>query len=88
MPCLVALLAIFFPRLVIVLLVMFNDWLGAAYETLLWPLAGFIFVPFTTLAYALAINQAGEVSGIYLLVLIVAVLMDIGSLSGGLAGRD
>jgi hypothetical protein len=88
MPCLVALLAIFFPRLVIVLLVIFSDWLGAAYETLLWPLAGFIFVPFTTLAYALAINQEGEVSGIYLLVLIVAVLMDIGSLSGGLAGRD
>ncbi len=82
MPCLLTLLAIFFPRLIIVLLFLFTDYLGV-YETVIWPLLGFVFFPFTTLAYALAINAAGEVQGIYLVILVVAVLMDIGSWGGG-----
>jgi hypothetical protein len=88
MPCLLALLAVFFPRVVIVLLVIFTDWLGRAYDTLLWPLLGFFFLPFTTLAYALAINQQGNVDGLYLIVVVAAVLMDIGAWSSGPAARD
>ena len=40
-------------------------------------------MPFTTLAYAWAINSNGSVSGFYLVVVILAVLMDLGSLGGG-----
>lgn len=83
MPCLVALLALLAPRLTIVLLVIFSDWIGQAYNTVLWPLLGFFFMPFTVLAYALAINQAGSVTGIYLVLVVLAVLLDLGSLGGG-----
>lgn len=82
MPCLLALLAFFAPRVVIVLLVLFGDYIGRAYQTTLWPLLGFIFMPYTTLAYAWAINSAGSVSGVYLFVVILAVLVDLGVIGG------
>ncbi len=85
MPCLIALFALFFPRVAIVLVVIFSDYIGAAYQTVLWPLLGFIFMPVTTLAYAWAITSNGSVSGGYLFVVILAVLLDLGIL--GAAGR-
>jgi len=83
MPCLLALIALFLPRVVLVLVFLFSDYLSAAYNTLVWPLLGFFFMPLTTLAYAWAINSHGSVSGIYFVVVIVAVLIDLGSLGGG-----
>jgi hypothetical protein len=83
MPCLIGLLALVFPRLAIILVVIFSDYIGRAYDSLLWPLLGFFFMPLTTLAYALAINANGEVSGMYLVVVIVAVLIDLGVIGGG-----
>ncbi|MBI1372689.1 MAG: hypothetical protein GC159_07990 [Phycisphaera sp.] len=83
MPCLLAILALFLPRLVIALLALFTTYLQNAYQTFLWPLLGFFFMPFTTLAYAWAINAHGSVTGAYLIVVVIAVLLDIGSLGGG-----
>ena len=83
MPCLIVLLAIFFPRLILVLLAVFTHYLQNAFETWYWPLLGFLFLPFTTLAYALAMNSNHHaVSGIYLVVILIAFLMDVGSLGG------
>lgn len=87
MPCLVGLLALFMPRLAIVLVFIFSDYLARAYETTIWPLLGFLFMPLTTLAYALAINQNGSVSGLYLVVVVFAVLMDLGIVGGNAASR-
>ncbi len=91
MPCLVALFALFVPRLVIVLMVIFSDYIGRGFQGTpaypLMPLLGFIFLPLTTLAYAWAINSNGSVDGIYLVVLIIAVLMDLGFLGGGESAR-
>jgi len=88
MPCLLALLALAFPRVVIVLVVIFSDYLGQAYETTLWPLLGFFLLPLTTLAYAFAINSHGSVSGIYAVLMVLAVLIDLGIVgSGGVFGR-
>jgi hypothetical protein len=86
MPCLMGCLALFFPRLAIILVWLFSDYLGKAYETVLWPLLGFFFLPLTTLAYAWAVNTNGTVSGIYLVVVVVAVLIDLGLLGGGAEG--
>ncbi len=83
MPCLLAIIAFFFPRLVIVLLVIFSNYLGAAYQTILWPVLGFIFFPCTTLAYAFGINENGSITGLYLALVVLAVLLDLGSLGGG-----
>jgi len=87
MPCLLGCLAFLTPRLVIVLVYLFSEYLERAYDTLLWPLLGFVFLPLTTLAYAWAINTNGSVSGIYLIGVVVAVLIDLGIIGGGARGR-
>ncbi len=81
--CLLLLLAVIGPRFVLVLLALFSNYLQTAYTGLFLPLLGFIFMPFTTLAYAWAINSIGEVSGIYLVVVVIAVLIDLGVIGGG-----
>jgi hypothetical protein len=83
MPCLIALLALIAPRFVIILLWLFSGYLAAAYTTVLWPVLGFFFMPYTTLAYAVAMNNAGSVSGAYLVLVVFAVLVDLGSSGGG-----
>ena len=83
MGCILAGIAFFFPRLTIILLVIFGDYIGRAYDTWFWPLLGFFFMPYTTLAYALAKNHHGSVEGLYLVLVIVAVLLDLGVIGGG-----
>jgi hypothetical protein len=75
------------PRFAIVLVVVFSDYIGRAYETVLWPFLGFLFLPLTTLAYAWAINSRGSVEGLQLVVLIIAVLIDLGVVGGSAAHR-
>lgn len=90
MPCLVGCLALLFPRLAIILVVIFSDYLGAAYQTIIWPLLGFIFLPLTTLAYAFAwhLEPSGTVSGLGVVVIVIAVLIDLGILGGGASHRE
>lgn len=83
MPCLLAIIAAFFPRIVLLMLAFFTTYLDRAYETFLWPLLGFLFLPFTTLAYAWAINTNQSVTGIYLVIVIIAVLLDLSAYGGG-----
>ena len=83
MPCLIALIAFFFPRIVIACLALFSHYLASAYQTLIWPLLGFFFMPYTTLAYAWAKNSHGSVDGGYLAVVIIAALLDFGVMGGG-----
>ena len=87
MPCLLALIAYFFPRLVIILLFIFTRYLHNAYAGALWPVLGFIFMPLTTLAYAVAINQHGSVTGVYAFLVILAALLDLGTHGAGPAAR-
>jgi len=74
------------PRFAIILLVIFSDYIGRAYQTAVWPFIGFLIMPLTTLAYAWAINSRGSVAGIHLVALVIAVLLDLG-LVGGSASR-
>jgi len=78
MPCLLGIFALVTPRLVLALVWLFSGYLGQAYQTILWPLLGFFFMPLTTLAYAFAMNSNGSVSGFYLVAVVVAVLIDLG----------
>ena len=81
--CLGILLALFSPRLLIAVLFFFTDYLSRAYHSFIWPLLGFFFLPWTTLAYAFAINAHGSVSGLYLVLVVVAVFADLSSHGGG-----
>jgi hypothetical protein len=67
------------PRVVIIALAITTDWISQAYETTMWPLIGWFFMPFTTLAYMAAmLNNDHQVSGGWLVLIIVAVLFDLG----------
>lgn len=71
-----------------VLVVMwFNGYLEHAFQTTLWPLLGFLFLPVTTIAYAWVINTHGAVDGMYTVVITLAVLFDLGILSGARGAR-
>ena len=83
MPCLVLIIFLAFPRIAIVLLYLTSNYLQRAYHGLLLPLLGFLFLPLTTLAYAWMTNTRQPIAGINLLILIVAVVIDLGGLSGG-----
>ena len=87
MPLVVGCLALMAPRFAIVLVVVFSDYIGRAYETLAWPFLGFLFMPLTTLAYAWAINSRGSVDGLPQVVVVIAVLLDLGLIGGSAARR-
>lgn len=78
MPFLVGCIALGTPRFAIILVWLFSDYIGRAYETTLWPVLGFFFMPLTTLSYAFAINDNGSVEGMYLVIVVITVLMDLG----------
>ena len=87
MCCLLAVLAFFGPRLALALAWIFTNYLSRAFDTFLLPLLGFIFLPWTTIAYAIAQNELGGLNGLGLLLVILGVLGDIGVLGGGARSR-
>lgn len=82
MPCCLLTVMAFFPRIALILM-----WLGGygarAFDTVLWPVLGFLLMPFTTCAYAIAQNETGGVRGWTLLLLVVAIVLDLANLGGG-----
>lgn len=87
MPCLLIVIGLFVPRVVLAFLWLLTDYLSRAYETQLWPLLGFLFLPYTTLAYAIAINQGGGVNGIWMVLFVLGVLLDFGVIGGTARSR-
>lgn len=83
MPFLVGCLALGAPRVAILLVVLFSDYLGRAYDTTIWPVVGFFLMPLTTLSYAFAINSHGSVDGMYLVIVVVTALLDLGLVGAG-----
>jgi hypothetical protein len=83
MPCLLLILFLAFPRVVLVLLLLFSNYLERAYHGLILPLLGLIFLPLTTLAYAWMMNTGQILQGVNLLILLIAVVIDLGGLGGG-----
>ena len=80
MSCLVALIALAAPRLAIVLVVIFSDVIGRSFDSNLVAFLGFLFMPLTTLAYTWSKMTYGEVTGVGLVLVIIAVLADLGIL--------
>ncbi len=78
MGCILVLVALILPRVALALIFLFTQWLQAAYQTWLWPVLGFIFMPYTTLAYMAAVlNTNGGITPGWLIVIILAVLADV-----------
>ena len=67
------------PRLVLLFVWLFSDRIRTVFEGFLVPLLGFIFLPFTTLAYLLVWNAQSGVSGAAWLLVGGGLLFDIGT---------
>jgi len=88
MPCLLVIAILAFPRVVLALMWFFSTYLQRAYHhEILLPLAGFLFLPITTIVYAWEVNSHMPTSGINLLWLLIAVVIDLGGLGGGAKSR-
>jgi hypothetical protein len=85
--CVFILLAFFTPRIVLFILWLATNYLSRAYDSFLLPFLGFVFLPATTLAYAIAQNEFGGVNGIGLVVILIGLAVDIGLLGGGARQR-
>ena len=83
MPCLLAVLIVAFPRIAILLLYFLTSFFNGVYSTVLVPLLGFIFLPVTLLAYTWQTKSGNPVDAFYLIVMLVAVILDLGFLEGG-----
>jgi len=87
MPCLIGCLALVFPRLALFLVwLLGGNYLDRAYDSLILPLLGFIFLPLTTLTFAFGVNTLsppGHMSPLGWLLTGLALLVDIGLIGGG-----
>jgi hypothetical protein len=81
MPCILLLVVLAFPRVVL------SNYLSRAYHNLLIPVLGFIFLPLTTIVYAWELNSHMALTGINLLLLIIAAVIDVGGLGHGYSRR-
>jgi hypothetical protein len=83
MPCLFALLALTMPRLGIALLWFLTGWFRGMFDSALWPILGFVFLPTTLLWYSAVQHWFGGVWSLWPVVgLIVALMIDISPASG------
>jgi hypothetical protein len=83
MPCLIVIFFAAFPRIALVLVFLLSTYLERAYHGLLIPLLGFFFLPLTTLVYAWLVNTSQPLAGTSLIILLLAVVVDVGGLGGG-----
>jgi hypothetical protein len=85
--CLVVLLGLLMPRTVIVVLWLFTDYLGRAYQGWILPTLGFFLLPTTTIAYAIAKNALSTASGGLrtsgVIVIVLGVFIDVGLIGSG-----
>lgn len=86
--CLVAGVAAASPRLILLGMWLFTDYVGRAYETWVWPLLGFVFLPSTTIAYAIAANEFGGFQGWGAVVVAAGVIVDALIYGGGSRSRE
>ena len=82
MPCLLAVLVHHFPRVAIALLYFLTTFFNGVYQNILIPLLGFIFLPVTLLAYTWLTKSGNPVDTFFMIVMIIAVIIDLGSLEG------
>ncbi len=83
MGCLLALFALITPRLVIVLLWLFTHWFRGLFDTWLWPILGFIFLPTTLLWYTAVQHWFGGQWTFWPVVgLVIALLIDVSPAKG------
>ncbi|MCD6109981.1 hypothetical protein J7J83_04450 [bacterium] len=82
MPILISLISLFFPRLAVLLLWILTGWFNGIFDTFVWPILGFLIMPYTLLWYSVIHHWFGGTwSGVPIFILIIAIILDLLSLS-------
>lgn len=84
--CLFVLLAWLSPRFALFVMQLFTDRLSASMDSFLVGLLGFVFLPYTTVFYALTYAPGSGVRGLGWFLVALGFLLDLGSWFGG--GRE
>lgn len=80
MPILLAVIGLFLPRVIIAALWLLSSWFEGVFETRLWPILGFLFMPYTLLWYSTVTNwYAGSWNWWQIIVLLIAIVADLHS---------
>jgi hypothetical protein len=87
-PCFVALFALISPRLAIFLLWIFSDRLTIAFTSGWVGILGFLFLPWTMLAWAVCYAPFLGVQGFGWFIVILGFIADIGSYTSGRSARS
>ena len=83
MPCLVALIALFAPRVLVAVLWFFTPWFSGMFDTLMWPILGVVFAPTSLLWFSAVQHWFGGVWSLWPVVgMVIAVLIDLSPASG------
>ena len=89
MGCLLAIVALAFPRIVIVALYFFTNWFRGLFPTILWPVLGFIFLPTTLLWYTAVQHWFDGRWTLWPVVgIVLALLIDVSPASGRRRSRS
>jgi hypothetical protein len=87
MGCLFLILMMLSPRLGIIFLWAFTDYVSRSFTTWIWPLLGLIFLPWTTLMYLLVAAPVGGITFWGWLFVGLGLLMDIANHVNSYASR-
>ena len=80
MPVLLGLIALFIPRVVVAILWFLTSWFHGLFDTKLWPILGFIFLPTTLLWYSVVQRWFDGQWTLWPIVgLVFALMLDVGA---------
>ena len=85
--CIIAMIGMAAPRFAIFLLWLFSDRMSIAFNGFIEAFVGFLFLPFTTLFFALVYAPVDKVSGFGWIIVGFGLLLDISSYASGAKGR-
>ncbi len=88
MPCLLAILAVAFPRIAIILLWLFTNFFTGVYHGIIIPVLGFLVLPLTLIVYTYILKfYPGRLTAGELVAIFIAIIIDLGLVGGGAWGR-
>lgn len=79
MGCILPIISLITPRLAIVLMALFTHYFSQAFSSpILWPLLGFVFLPYTLLTYTLWVVFTGGFGLLGMVAVVIALCADLG----------
>lgn len=85
MCCWIIIAFAFAPRVALFFMWLFTNRISAAFDTIIFPILGFIFMPWTTLVYILVAPHG--ISAIDIILLVIAIGADLGIWGGSTRRR-